>query len=162
MSDTNKTNTTELLDSVRDIHEPAPPASSSALVMGLLAVLIAVFLLAAIIAVFRRRKIVNRELQHELQRIETQPADTALQSLAILLRRTMHYMHGDTINQLENQPWLEALSNTFNTTYFTQGKGRIFGDALYKRTELTKSDTKTLCRDISRLIGKTRITKHHV
>jgi len=140
--------TTELLDSIRDIHVPPPPESSSALLLGLLGLFI-VFL--------RRRTRVNRSLQKELQTIRSKPQKTALVELAVLLRRVMHHLHGDKINLLQGQLWLDALDATFNTRFFTKGDGSVFGNALYDTAGSNQPDTRALCSHISKLIGKTNL-----
>jgi len=151
--------TTELLDSVRDIQEPVPPESSSALVLGLVALLIVLLTIAALVTLHKRRNKINRELRSELQAIESDQPETALVKIAVILRRVMHHIHGDKINHLEGNQWLDALNSTFSTRYFTQGNGVVLGNTLYNTTSLSKTDTRALARDVSKLISKTRFDK---
>ena len=149
--------TTELLDSIRDIHVPPPPESSSALLLGLLGLFIVLFVIVAAGLFLRRRTRVNRSLQKELQTIRSKPQKTALVELAVLLRRVMHHLHGDKINLLQGQLWLDALDATFNTRFFTKGDGSVFGNALYDTAGSNQPDTRALCSHISKLIGKTNL-----
>lgn len=151
--------TTELLNSVRDIHEPLPPESSSALLLVLLMLLFVLVSILALVALFKSRRKINKELQAELNAIGSVHSDTALVQIATVLRRVMHHVHGDKINQLEGNNWLAALDSTFTTNYFSEGKGSILGSALYSPATNGQHETQALCRDISQLIGKLKLNK---
>lgn len=151
--------TTELLDSVRDIHEPAPPESSSALIISAFIFLAIAFAIAATIMIFKHKRKANRQLQAEIESIQYESTDTALVKIAILLRRIMYHIHGEDINQLEGHEWLLALDNTFETRYFTEGAGRVLGTDIYKNNTKDKTDTYALCQHISKLIGKTSMVR---
>jgi len=154
----------ELLLDLKDIHEPLAPATSSALILGLTAVA-GVLAMATLIAyLLWRRKSLNRVLQQEISLIRTQADEIGLHQLAVLLRRVMHHMHGDSINQLQNEQWLNRLDNTFTTKYFSQGRGTVFGESLYQPNNnahrITNTNLQQLCTDLHKLIGRTQLRPH--
>lgn len=150
---------TDLLLQIRDVHEPVPPESSSALLFGL-AILSALLLLVIGLGWLRwRRHSLNRQLRDEIQHIKTsaQPNNQSLYQLAVLLRKTMHHLHGDVINALDGDMWLAKLDATFNTQYFTQGRGMVFGKTLYEANSARKADVPLLCDDVDKMISNIRL-----
>ncbi len=152
----------ELLLDLKDIHEPVAPATSSALLLGLFSLMVILAMLGLIAYFIWRRNTLNRILQQELAQIGEQKHEHALHQLAVLLRRTMHYLHGDSINQLQNEQWLALLDKTFTTNYFSEGRGSVFGETLYQPHQrntqpASSADTKQLCRDLHKLIGRIRL-----
>jgi len=69
----------------------------------------------------------------------------------------MHHIHGDSINQLEDANWLNLLDSTFSTTYFSQGRGVIFGTTMYRAPDKHSPDTQRLCDDLHALISRIRM-----
>lgn len=154
------TDTADLLLDLKDIHEPLAPATSSALLL-IVVVLCSVFMVIGFLGyLLWRRKTLNRSLQHELASIKYQSDQSALHQLAVLLRRVMHHVHGDAINKLQNEQWLDSLDSTFATDYFKNGRGSVFGESLYRAHETTPEtdvDIQQLCADLHKLIGRVRL-----
>jgi len=152
----------KLLQDLKDIHEPLAPATSSALLLALFALMGILAILGVIGYLLWRRKTLNRQLQQELKQIGKQRHEQALHQLAVLLRRVMHYLNGDSINQLQNEQWLALLDKTFTTNYFSEGRGAVFGEALYRPYQSNAKpgshpDTQQICMDLHKLIGRTRL-----
>jgi len=147
----------ELLAMLRDIQQPTAPESSSALFVVLASLFFLSLIACLAIVWYRRNGAVSRAVQREIKSIRALPNQQAIHQLAILLRRVMHHMHGDSINQLQGKPWLTKLNTSFSTTYFENDRGRVFGDALYQNHQRSSNelpDTSRLCDDISYLIAR--------
>jgi len=154
----------ELLLDLKDIQEPIAPATSAAWLLGLFILAACVLIVALFAYLFWRRKALNRALQQELLGIRELDQHHGLHQLAVLLRRIMHYMHGDSINQLQNEQWLAHLDNSFSTNYFSEGRGAIFGEVLYQPNNPTNPSARTnipqLCNDLHKLIGRAHLRPH--
>ena len=129
------------LTNLKDIHLPPsvsfwPPAPG----WWLLAVL---FVLLTVFCVWwlRRRyegsrhKVevlrILKELQ--LQYDESPAALTTLRTLSQLLRRTaLSFSKQEDVASLQGNDWLKFLDKTGNTTEFTKGVGKIFGENLFQ------------------------------
>ena len=150
----------ELLLQLRDIHQPPAPADSSGVFLAFVILGILLLLIVFASLIYWRRQALNRSVRAELQQLKALSASNsslALHQLAVILRRMMHHIHGDTINQLENDRWLQKLDSTFNTRFFTQGQGVVFGEALYRSVQADSIDTTQLCDELDALIRKTRL-----
>lgn len=147
---------TELLLQLRDIHQPPAPTDSSGVFLALmiLGTILLLLLLAGIM--YWRRQALKRSVRAEIRQVKTLETNTnnALHQLAVILRRTMHHIHGDTINQLDNERWLQKLDSTFNTRFFTQGQGSVFGHTLYQPRQADSVDTAQLCNELDMLLKK--------
>lgn len=130
----------DLLNTLRDIHEPAapgfwPPAPGWWLLALLLLLLLAWAGLQALQRQRRRRPV--RQAFAELdvwQRRATAAGDPAVEAdaLAALLKRvalTRYPRH--RVARLSGDAWLDFLDRTGATAAFSQGPGRILGDARY-------------------------------
>ncbi len=143
----NTTDVTELLASLRDIHEPAAPSPTWPW-----------WLLAAILAtgfitlLWLRRKPAPATLAtQQIEAARDEPIDTALVRLARLLRRhTATHGRGELGEQGSGSDWLITLDETFNTQFFSSGAGQIFGDDLY-RSEKSHIDLHSLCDQLQAL-----------
>ena len=152
----------ELLSMLRDIHEPPPPPSSSAWIVALFALACGLILIAGRGYLKRRKRGALRELNERLSTIKDLPPQQGLHELAKLLRQTMHHVHGDRINRLQDQEWLNELNTTFSTTYFTEDKGHVFGNNLYQHPKDLNDDAltiKVISEDIGRLLNRSTILK---
>lgn len=151
-----------LLAMVKDIQEPVAPATSSVWLFGLslLAALLVLLLLMAYY--FWKKQAALRELRKEIASFRQLPQHRCTTELAVLLRRVMHHLHGDTVNQLEGADWLKKLNTTFATNYFTDGRGQRFGSALYQRSASipdNTTDSRQLCNDVSHLLGRAKLSR---
>jgi len=151
----------ELLLDLKDIHEPLAPATASAFLLGLIALTGALLMFGVIGFWIWRRKTLNRVVQQELAIIRQHEHNSGLHQLAVLLRRVMHHVHGDSINHLQNEQWLERLDKTFSTNYFSEGRGAVFGEPLYQHCDALRPaahpDLQLLCSDLHKLVGRIRL-----
>ena len=71
----------------------------------------------------------NLQLQHE----ESPAALTTLRTLSQLLRRTaLSFSKQEDVASLQGEDWLKFLDKSGNTTKFTKGVGKIFGENLFQ------------------------------
>ncbi len=173
----------QLLQQLRDIQEPLPPTDSSGVLLGLMLLGLFAILLGCAYWVHWKKASINRILCKEIQHIKNQTKiaqstanlnrsnrqnvtnkhisnRNAIHQLATILRRTLHHLHGDEVNLLEGQPWLDKLDSTFGTRFFTQGNGTIFGHDLYKKHQSSQLDVSRLCDDLTRLYKPVALRKH--
>jgi len=68
--------------------------------------------------------------------------------LASLLRQLMRHRQGEAINTLDGSRWLSALDHEFDTQWFSQGRGQVFGNSLYQSSSISQSDLKQLCKEL--------------
>ncbi len=132
----------DLLNTLRDIHEPTapgfwPPAPGWWLLAVLLLALGAWLGLSA--ASRRRRRAPIRQAEAELSEWQrraarTQDARAAADTLAELLKRAALCRYPrTTVAGLSGDAWLRFLDRTGNTTEFSNGAGRVLGDERYAR-----------------------------
>ena len=76
----------------------------------------------------------QREARAELRAAARLPAAEAARAQALLLRRIARTCGGEATRELRGEAWLAALDGLFATTFFTEGRGRRFGDDLYAPT----------------------------
>lgn len=158
----NEPDATELLAMVRDIHLPAEPVAPPVWPIALAVMVIALALLTLLAA--RRRVSWASAARSELTKIQHRNDGKALAQTASLLRRIVltenntaesHTVetHMADVQRLSGQNWLKHLDHFFNTRYFTEGDGKVFGTALYQaNTEAPPQ----LYRDLKRLIRRRR------
>lgn len=141
----------ELLDRLRDIREPLPPEGAP---LWLILANVAVVGLIMALLLYRRhqrrfgwRKRFLTELHQARQQSPTQ----ALFTTAQLLRRLL--LHRDSSVQTSSgDSWLQELDKHFQTQWFTQGNGRVFGDTLYQPCMLSHDASIALLDDIEALV----------
>lgn len=142
--------TERLLEELRDIHEPAVPQGlplwlPAANLMVVLLVLAAVF--------FRRRRMRESWRKQALRQIaqaRTLEPQAGLLLLAGTLRQIMLLRTGND-PATDKSTWLEQLDDAFDTNWFTQSAGQMFGPALYSRAA-TSTDTHKLCSHLETLV----------
>ncbi len=143
-------NTEQLLSQLRDIQEPPPPVGVS---LWLIAANLVVFVFIALLFYRQRQRRRERWRNEALREIDwarqLEPASCLLH-LAKLLRKVMRYQ-GQDISGDRGQ-WLAQLDQAFNTHWFTQSDGRIFGDALYQTQTPSVANMSVLCSELERQI----------
>jgi len=143
--------TTQLLESLRDIQEPLPPEGASLLLLAGNA-----FLLFAIIAwltsrFFQRKNAWKKQALRQLAMARSADTDKAMLQMATLLRQLLlHRQHAT--EQLTGKPYLQLLDKEFKTQWFTQGDGQHFGDSLYQPLSDRTIDAKQLNRRLTVLV----------
>lgn len=123
--------TSTLLEQLRDVQQPLPPEGVP-LWLIIANVSIAIFILALLW--YRRQKKTGgwrKQLLKDLRRARQQPPTDAVNIAATLLRQLMLF-RGHNIQTLSGDAWLHELDKQFDTQWFTQGQGHVFGDALYQ------------------------------
>ena len=129
------------LSQLRDIHLPEPvsawpPAWGWWLLLGLILVII-ILLTIWLYRRYQRGRLQRRALK-ELARIEQdyqQQGDTRhyLQALNTLLKYIACQRPSNrSVATLTGDSWLNYLNQSGNTQVFTQGNGRLLGDAVYR------------------------------
>ncbi|WP_158810067.1 DUF4381 domain-containing protein [Beijerinckia sp. L45] len=141
------------LDSLRPLREPpAPESLAPYLVMIVVGIVLAVLIvwLARMIRANRQR--VRRAAAAELVLSRALPPPERLAAQAVLLRRLVRTTAAEEPRE-HGAPWLARLDQTFATSFFSQGDGRAYGDALYGRHD---ADIEALDRSLETLIAKVR------
>ena len=143
--------TSELLARLRDVQEPIPPEG-----VPLWLVLANVTLIGLILTLFLYRRHHRKfgwrkQLIAELQQARQQPPDKAIFIAAQLLRRLLLH-RGSAVQTDSGTGWLHKLDEHFDTQWFTQGDGRVFGDNLYQAAVLSPVAISTLLDRIEVLI----------
>lgn len=139
-----------ILEQLRDIQLPPAPESVSAwLILANLLMLLAC--LAGLYHLWRhKRELWRRDALHQLGKAGTLEPTVALLALARLLRQIMLYRQYD-INT-NGQNWLAKLDEAFDTQWFTQAEGQVFGSALYRQNTVTEQELQLVCQHLERLI----------
>lgn len=146
----------DLLNALRDIHEPAapgfwPPAPGWWLLALLLLAGLAWLGLRAYARQRRRapiRQAVDELAEWQRQAARRQDAGAHADALAALLKRAaLSRYPREAVAGLSGDAWLGFLDRTGNTTEFSRGTGRVLGDERYARTpELQPEPLATLAR----------------
>ena len=142
--------TAELLSQLKGVHLPDAPVAPSLLPVYLSILLCVVALIAFILKINRNDNNEYDEALSTLSRIRKDSTANELQKTAALLKRiALTHDARPAVRLLHGNPWLEYLDNFYQTDFFSQGKGRIFGDALYQPdTALDKN----IYQELQRLI----------
>lgn len=143
-----------LLATLADVQEPPAPEQGTPI---LLVACVALMLAIALVVTwrwYRHRNHWRREALHALRQTHSSGQGDPLQEMAIVLRRIARLRSGEQTSQLHGQPWLEALDRCFDTQWFTQGDGKVFGHALYAPAASEPIDPRPLSRTLDRLIRK--------
>ena len=141
----------DLLAQLRDVREPLPPEGVP---LWLILANVAVIGLILTLLLYRRhnrRFGWRKRIIEELQQARLQPPEQAIFSAAQLLRRLLLY-RGSTVQTCSGNSWLQQLDKHFQTQWFTQGDGRVFGNSIYQPGVLSQAATMTLFDDIEALI----------
>jgi len=127
--------TATLLAQLKDIHLPAAPDAQNLWPVYLSLALCAAALLVFIVRLLKKRQTWTTEALASLNSIRHQ--EHALQKTAVLLKRIAltvednSKVQSQSIKRLHGDDWLAYLDDFYNTDFFSNGAGRIFGDALY-------------------------------
>ena len=140
-----------LVGKLRDIHAPESDGVMPLITMSLLGVMSAIVL---IIYFYRRWRLKQESFGEALAALECSrdyPAADRLVIQARVLRAV-----ADSIDPaaclLHGDAWLSRLDEMFNTNFFSQGPGRIFGEELYKPVSTAVTDN--LDTELSHLLAR--------
>ncbi len=143
---------TQLLALVRDIHLPAAPPQPAVWPMLLAAIIILLALAAVFLSRYRKRDSWASQAKKELTLIEQSGHSQALEQTASLLKRiALTHDNRREVKHLSGKPWLNYLDLFFNTQYFTEGEGKLFGHALYQQNIRAPEN---IYRDLRKLIRR--------
>jgi hypothetical protein len=138
----------DVLDSLRPLRPPPPDGTSEILLMALAGAAGAAALMLAWRFLRERRRPLRRAALAALASSRSLPAPDRLAAQAQILRDVASALdHG--ARALRGDAWLARLDAIFATRFFTQGPGRIFGEALYRRR--ADEPAEALDRDLARL-----------
>jgi hypothetical protein len=143
-------NEADPLAGLRDIHAPLPPDGLSAwpIVAGAAAAVLLVALAAWLL--LRRRQRWAGDLARMLEPLTDLAPDKALTHAALLLSRAAALKLGAAATKLQGREWLGALDGLFQTSFFSSGKGQVFGDALYEKP-LLSADAEPVLAELKRV-----------
>lgn len=124
---------TDVLARLRDVAAPPAPPETSLLPLAIVAALLSVLTGLIVVLILRRRRTWRSEALARLDGLASLDRATALAEAAALLRRIAILKSGGSAARLTGDAWLTHLDGLFRTRFFTDGKGRAFGDNLYQR-----------------------------
>ena len=144
-----------LLESLHPFRQPPVfEAITPVVVMMILGLLTGALCAGVAMLVMRRLRRVRRAAQIELALSRELSPVERLAAQALLLRRLVKTTTIEDGARACGDVWLERLDRTFATTYFSQGEGRAFGNALYSPE--TRPDVEALDRTLSGFIAKVK------
>ena len=143
--------TARLLESLRDVREPLPPEGAPLWMIGanLLAITIVILLLWHLRTKHRfgwRKQLIN-----DLRKARQQTPEQAVMTAATVLRQ-LSLARGETVQSIHGEPWLQHLDSQFDTDWFTQGNGRLLGDALYRSATTDSKRVSSMLEELENLI----------
>lgn len=147
MSDTRA----ELLAQLRDVREPVPPEGVPLWLILANIALVGLILMLLLYRRHNRRFGWRKQFIAELRQARSLPPEQAIFTTAQLLRRLLLY-RGTAVQTCSGTSWLQQLDKHFQTQWFTQDNGRVFGDSMYQPGVLSQAATTSLLDDIERLI----------
>lgn len=143
--------TTTLLAQLRDVQQPLPPEGVS---LWLIAANISIAGLIVALLWYQKRQSISgwrKQFIKDLRQAKQQPPTEAIGIAATQLRQLMLF-HGHKIQNLSGDTWLQELDRQFNTLWFTQGDGQVFGDALYQRGAVEKQKITSVFKELETLV----------
>ena len=148
----------QLLETMRALREPPPPATVAPYLMMLaLGVAAALVVLAVARQARQTRAGLHSSARALLAATRRLPPGERLAAQASVLRRLVRAVRGDRDARATGTDWLAVLDRTFATTYFSAGEGQALADALYRREPM--ADIDALDRSLSKLMPRARPTR---
>lgn len=143
-------NSASLLAQLREIHLPEAPVAPSLAPVIVALILVAAALFVVLLKRAKKKPSWSDEALVELDNIaDAKAPDSVLQTAALLKRIVL--THKTSVSHQTGDEWLYTLDLFFNTTYFSNGGGQIFGDRLYTGESAVPE---TLYRDLKKLIRR--------
>lgn len=146
-----------LVGKLRDIH---PPLSDGVTTMLTMSVIGAITATAFAIYHYRRSRDAWDRFGKALQTLECSREFAAADRLVVQARvlREVTATIDPSAVLLYGEAWLSRLDAIFQTSFFTQGPGRVFGDELYKPASLTIVDDLDI--EIGQLLARLKHVGH--
>ena len=147
-----------LLETMHPMREPpAPEAITPYLILVSLGCIAALALLFAAWRVRHRGAALRAAAEASLAASRRLAPLDRLAAQANLLRRLVRGLGGDEAARAQGGAWLERLDHVFETSFFTQGAGAAYGEALYRRPR--DLDVDALDRALLGFIARLRPSK---
>lgn len=141
----------QLLSNLRGIQEPAAPEGVSPLLVAANIGLLIIILVSLYLRRRRKRESWRREALDIVSNARKQEPQTGLLLLAKLLRQLIQHRHAKP-SELDGQAWLNQLDQAFNTQWFSNDDGHIFGQMLYTNLPAESVNLDSLCDSLSTLV----------
>lgn len=121
----------DVLDRLRPLRPPPSDGTIDILVMAFAGCVVAAALVMAFHLLRDRRRPLRRAALGSLAASRTLPPPDRLAAQAQLLREVAGALDPHA-RAMRGDAWLARLDAIFSTTFFREGPGRAFGDALYQ------------------------------
>ena len=144
-----------LLETMHPMREPpAPDAIMPYLALLAVGCAAALVILLVVWGLRHRRAALRASAEGALADSRGLGPTDRLAAQASLLRRLVRTLVGDEAARARGDAWLQRLDKVFETSFFTQGAGVAFGEALYRQNR--DLDVDALDRALLGLIAKVR------
>lgn len=125
--------TSQLLAELKGIHLPPPPVTPDLWPVALAITVCVGALLLFITRFYQQRRSWHLPALSKLNTLQQESPPDALWQTASLLRRiVLTEKNNQATKHLSGPQWLQYLDHFFNTDYFSNAEGRIFGEQLYQ------------------------------
>ncbi|MGQ7843172.1 DUF4381 family protein [Granulosicoccus sp. 3-233] len=144
--------TEQILSQLRDIQLPPAPEAASVWLIAANLMMLLMLLLGLYYRRRRMREQWRRDALFQLRQARLLEPAVATLALARLLRQILLYRQYPISGNA--RCWLAELDDAFDTQWFTQAQGRLFGDELYKPGQMSVAELQEACTRIERLIRR--------
>lgn len=121
----------EALSALRGLHLPPETVGADDFALAVLAGTAVALAFSAVFPNLMARRRSRTSALGELAASRGRPDTERLVLQAALLRSVARSLRDESTARLLGEQWLAALDDIFETTFFTSGKGRVFGTDLY-------------------------------
>jgi len=142
----------QILEQLRDVQLPPAPEGTSVWLIALNLLLLLLVLLGLYRRSRRSRDRWRRDALFQVRQARSMAPATAILALAKLLRQILLYRQQD--KPCEGRSWLLHLDAVFDTRWFSEADGQVFGDALYQPTDMDDDELQDVCTQLEQLIRK--------
>lgn len=143
--------TSDALEKLRPLRPPPADGVLDILIMAVAGCALAAALVLAIRFLHDRQRPLRRAAIASLAASRALPASDRLVAQATILREVAGAFD-DGARTLRGEEWLARLDVLFSTRLFSDGPGRVFGDALYQPR--TDNPAEALDGELARLFGR--------
>lgn len=144
------------LSALRGLHLPTGGTGIQGAVVAAIAAGFALALLVGLVRALqaRRSASLRRAALRELARTAALEPEARRVAQARLLRRVVRSLKGEAAAASRGEAWASILDQTFATTFFSRGGGRLLVEGLYRRP--AAADSAALDAELGRLFAKIR------
>lgn len=141
----------DVLDRLRPLRPPPSDGTTDILVMILAGCLVGMMMVMTFRSLRAGRRPLRGAALASLAASRALPSPDRLAAQAQLLRDVASTAD-PAARALRGDEWLARLDALFSTTFFSEGPGRTFGDALYRPD--ANAPAETLDDELARLLGR--------